>query len=235
MASPPLFDLRQLPEGVIAPAKLASVDALIARLRARLVGEVELSGPTTAAIGGMVRAHNQCFIRRCLYFAEAGAGAVAAGYGLASLTIARSLIETVASYLDFAAQLEALLGEGDPGRLRDFVHAGAFAGGGPTEPGASAAWRTELRHQIEYMDRLRPGTSEEYERLCEELHPSAFRTWIYFARHDKEAGVVRFPAIAQSDADYLQWMVASVQLLAEFEAAVARIEGAMGAGAPLRE
>jgi hypothetical protein len=130
-----LFDPRQLPEGVIAPDKLTRANALVARLRSRLVGEIDLHGPTAAVIAGMIRAHNQCFIRRCLYFAEAGVSAVAAGYGLASLAIARSIVETVASYIDFEAQLEALLGEGDPEHLYDFLRTAVFAGM-PMQPGA---------------------------------------------------------------------------------------------------
>jgi hypothetical protein len=100
------------------------------------------------------------------------------------------------------------------------------------EAPAGDAWRSVVRPQIERMDATRPGISEEYDRLCEDLNPSVFWTWIYFAQHDREAGRVRFPSIAQSDADYLQWMVASVQLLSEFEAAVARIEQALAQAVP---
>lgn len=233
MASKPLFAPQDLPEGVIAPERLDRVNATVESLRARLVEEIDIAGAASPA-AAMVLAHNQCFIRRCLYFAEAGAGAVAAGYGLASLTIARSLIESIASCIDFAAQVETLLRNGDPARLHAFVHTTAFASAMSLsmEPQEGDAWRTTVRPQIERMNDCRPGISEEYDRLCEDLNPSVFWTWIYFAQHDREAGRVRFPAIAQTDADYLQWMVASVQLLVEFETAVARIEQALSAPVP---
>lgn len=209
---------------MIDAEKLERVNTLIERRRARLADSIDIGGASAA---GMVAAHNQCFLRRCLYFAEAGAGTVSAGHGLASLTIARSLIETIASYLDFADQLEALLAAGDSEQLRDFARAAAL--GTPIEAAEGEAVSSTVRRQIEQTSRVRPGIAEEYDRLCDELNPTVFWTWIYFAQRDGET--VRFPSIAQSDADYLQWMVASVQLLGKFETTLGRIEEMVGTAA----
>jgi hypothetical protein len=124
-----LFDPAYVPADVVSPASVAEVNAVVQRLRERLVDRVEFQEPVSRfRVSNMARVYNQSHLRRCLQLIEAAHHLVYAGQGLAALMIIRSLYETVANYVAVSKQLVDLIEATAPlEQIHDFIHSRTFA------------------------------------------------------------------------------------------------------------
>jgi hypothetical protein len=111
----PLLDPAYVPTDVGSPHHVAELNRLVEKLRSRLVDRVEMQEPGTGfRVSNMARVYTQTHLRRCLQLIEAAHHLVYSGYGLAAITLVRSVYETVANYVAVSQQLVDLIEANTP-------------------------------------------------------------------------------------------------------------------------
>lgn len=233
MCSEPLFSPESIPKGTATQREVDRVNAVVTRLREQLVDRIKIQEPDSGfRVSNMVRVYNQSFLRRCLHFAEAGALDFRSGYGLAAITMARCIYETVACYLDFANKLEALLATDDLQKIHDFVHNSSFATRAEHLIGIAGTEdvrATSILTQIDRMKKIRDEIRREYDHLCEFTHPNAFGACQYFGNHDAKTDVVTFSSVGHFPDEDCRWVMVATHLLEHFKEVFDRVERALPA------
>jgi hypothetical protein len=207
-----LFDPASVPADVLSPGGVAEVNAVVERLRARLVDRVELQEPVSRfRVSNMARVYTQSHLRRSLQLIEAAHDLVYAGHGLAALMIVRSLYETVANYVAVSKQLVELIEAASPlQQIHDFIHSRTFATRSERLikiAGTDKVKSTNILTQIRKMNPLRAAFEQEYEYLCEHTHPNAFGATLYFVEPGHQGDVHVFTRRGHDPKEDLKWVL----------------------------
>ena len=233
MPKSPLFDPERVPPDVVSADGVRQINALIERLRGRLVERIQIAEPGSGfRLSNMIRSYTQAHLRRSLQYIEAAEEELFAGRGLVALSCVRSIFENVAAYCDFEQKLLPLLQQGDITKIHDFVRARAFATRKPDYVDFTqnpAVQATNILTQIGKMDVLRSSYGRDYEHLCEMAHPNSLGAVIYFQRLGRENDIATFHDEGPAPEDDLKWVLVGAFMLSYFEEAVKRVETALPA------
>jgi hypothetical protein len=233
MPKSPLFDPARVPPDVVSSEGVRQVNAMIERLRGRLVDRLQIAEPGTGfRLSNMIRSYTQAHLRRSLQYIEGAEEEVFASRGLVAISCVRSIFENVAAYYDFEQKLMPLLQEGNIKKIHEFVRARAFATRKPeyldfTQNPAVQA--TNILTQIAKMNPLRASYTRDYEHLCEMAHPNSLGAVIYFQRLGQENDIATFHSEGPAPEDDLKWVLVGAFMLSYFEEAIQRVEDALPA------
>jgi hypothetical protein len=211
MTSDDLFNPRAMPGG-LSPAHVQHVNDIVRRLRARRVERIEVPEPGSRfQLSNTIRAYNQAHLRRALMFIEAAHHHVSSGSGLVALTAVRCVFETVANFLDFEGELQALLSEGDLKKIHEFMRNRAHATRLENLKKAVGTPDVQAKSILTQINKMtkerRPKAREEYDYLCEYAHPNAFGGMLYFAHDDRSTDFITFSDRGQTPEDDLNWVL----------------------------
>lgn len=193
----PLFDRTKIPEGVFRKEALDYLDELIGRFNALKAETVVVTDPDTGfRVPGMARALSQRHIWRCVELAESSASLCHLGHWLSAMSNARMLIETIAAFSHITKALEPIVESGDVQEIHDFLHVKTF----PTKlksfieaAGDDAVKATSVLNQIDTWDKWDSRSiREDYDYLCEYVHPNGSGTFLFFGEQDLSNGSVLF-------------------------------------------
>jgi hypothetical protein len=227
-----LFDPAYVPADVLSPDGVAEVNAVVERLRAGLVDRVELQEPVSRfRVSNMARVYSQSHLRRCLQLIEAAHHLVYVGQGLAALMIIRGLYETVANYVAVSKRLVDLIeATASLDQIHDFIHSRTFATRSQRLikiAGTDEVKPTNIRTQVQKMNRLRGNFEQEYEYLCEHTHPNAFGATLYFIEPEHQGDIHVFASRGHDPKEDLKWVLVGGHILSHFADGLDRLEAVL--------
>jgi hypothetical protein len=234
-----LFNSADVPADAGSPAEVGEANAIVEKLRERLVDRVEFPEPVSLfRVSNEARVYSLCHLRRCLQLIDAAHDLVYAGRGLAALMMVRGLYETVANYVAVSKQLVDLIEATAPLKeIHDFIHNRIHDARSKRLikiVGTDAVKPTNILTQVQKMNRLRGTFEEEYEALSESTHPNAFGATLYFFepeafRHfiDGSGDVHVFAARGYDPNEDLKWVLVGAHILTYFADAMDRLEAVL--------
>jgi hypothetical protein len=187
-----LFDRSQCPPE-FPDELLADVNAIINRLRSRLVTRIDLPEPPTGTrLFNLVRAYLQAHLRRVLTFLDAGHAEFLAGRPLMTEMATRAIYESVANLCDFADKLRPFCDAGDLTAIDELATKAAFVTRIPAflEKYGKHLQSTSVLTQVQKMAKRFPNFVEAYDHLSDVVHPNGLGAIVYFAEIGD--GVVTF-------------------------------------------
>jgi hypothetical protein len=102
---------------------LAAINAVIARLRGKIVSNISLPGRARGLrTHNLVRGYIQAHLRRMIMFVDGGH----AEHPLLTELASRAIYENVANFCDFAEKLKPLCDANDYAAIDDLVHKSSF-------------------------------------------------------------------------------------------------------------
>jgi hypothetical protein len=218
----PLFDPNIIPAECGTPEYITAVNVFIDRFRERRVPFLPLAGAVRTA--NLVRCYIQAHIRRCIEFLEAGHAEFYAGRSLVTYVCARSNLENIAAFCDFAGSLIPLLEAGDHDTILKFIDARAFWTKIPSfiqEYGETLSARSILT-QVDKMNKKYPQFRQAYDHLSDFVHPNALGAVVHFTSIDD--GIAAFHDLGKAQHHPLGELIASGFLLGYMEIAIGEIE-----------
>jgi hypothetical protein len=186
----PLFDVSTLSSEDMPVQLISTVNLGIDRLRARRVSKIETGIMPHDLINSSTLAFLQAHARRALMFIEGGYDAYLAKRGLVAYSCARAICETFACVMDFCDKLTDHLAEGDFEKTACLVCARSFATRSKDYVSREVIVNEVLDNtavsiltQIDRVSRRLPDLElkEDYERLCEVVHPNGLGALSYFS------------------------------------------------------
>jgi hypothetical protein len=228
----PLFDPAYVPADVVSRDRVGEVNALVERLRSRVVDRIEMPEPGSRfQVSNMARVYSQAHLRRCLQFIEGAHQLVYTGYGLAAVTMVRAIYETVANYVAVSQRFVELIEADSPlQEIHDFIHTRTFAArseGLAKIAGTDEVKATNILTQVRKMNRLRGDFEREYEYLCEHTHPNAFGAILYFIDPARQRDVHVFASRGHAPKEDLKWVLVGAHILTHFADAMDRLDAAL--------
>jgi hypothetical protein len=179
-----LFDESQLPPEV-SPELMNGVNAVVARLRGKLVKEIVLpEGPLGLRVPNLVRGYLQAHLRRLLTFLDGGHGEYLAGRPLMTELATRAIYENVASLCDFTDKLKPLCEAVDYAGIEKHVSKAAFVTRIPSflKKGSEDLKAPNILTQIDRMSKRFTSFREAYDHLSDIVHPNGLGAIVYFAK-----------------------------------------------------
>ena len=163
---------------------LIEVNALIDRLRSRLVQRIDLPEPPTGVrLFNMIRAYLQAHVRRALMFLDGGYAEFLAGRPLMTEMAARAMYESVANLCDFADKLKPLCEAGNLEAIDQLATKSAFVTriSSFLEKYGKDLQSTSILTQVQKMAKRFPSFVEAYDHLSDVAHPNGLGAIVYFA------------------------------------------------------
>lgn len=222
--SMPLFEKDHYPSGV-APDLAEQVNAMIDRLRTRLVKEIPLEEPPTGIrTFNKVRAYLQAHLRRMFVFLDGGHAEYLAGRPLMTELAARSILENVAAVCDFIEKLKPLCDANDFQGIDDLVMKAAFVTRIPAviEKYGQDSRAPNILGQIDKMVKRVPTFRDSYDHLSDVVHPNGLGAVIYFSTVSD--GVITFADDAVRPRRSIELLYLSAVQMAFVEVGIGEIE-----------
>jgi hypothetical protein len=164
---------------------LEAINAVIARLRGKIVSQISLPGHVRGLRTlNLVRGYLQAHLRRMIMFVDGGHAEHIAGRPLMTELASRAIYENVANYCDFSEKLKPLCETMDYETIDDLVRKSSFTTRLPdllAEHGKDIA-APNILGQIDRMNRRYPDFRSAYDHLSEIVHPNGLGSVVYFAR-----------------------------------------------------
>jgi hypothetical protein len=177
-----LFDESHLPPEMSLEL-LHGVNAIIARLRGKLVKEIVL--PEGLRVPNLVRGYLQAHLRRMLTFLDGGLAEYVAGRPLMTDLATRAIYENVASLCDFVDKLKPLCEAVDYAGIGEHVTKAAFVTRIPSFLEISKGEDRKAPNILNQIDRMMKRYSafrEAYDHLSDIVHPNGLGAVVYFAK-----------------------------------------------------
>lgn len=115
---------------------------------------------------------------------------------LSAITVARSLLETIAAYNEVVRKLRNLIRGGDIDDIFEFISAAGFATRLPhliDVTGEPAVKAPNVLSQIDNLNKTDGNSARnDYDYICEFTHPNSLGTLLFFGRFDKKSGTMHF-------------------------------------------
>jgi hypothetical protein len=233
----PIFDREQAPPEY-PDELLAEVNALVDRLRAKLVQRIDLAEPPTGVrLFNMIRAYLQAHLRRALTFLDGGHAEYLAGRPLMTEMAARAIYESVANICDFADKLKPLCDSQDFQAIDELATKSAFVTRIPSflDKYGQHLQSTNVITQVRKMSKRYADFVGAYDHLSDVAHPNGLGAIVYFAdigndvitfgdKPEKAAGAIHSLCIA---ATLLGFMELEMN---EMERRLKTLNGALGEG-----
>ncbi len=231
----PLIDPNLVPEDVVSPAGVESVNTLIDALRTRQVLIINMQEPPKGfRVSNMVRAYCQSQLWRCLDLVDSAEALRLSENGLGAMIMVRAVYETVAAFLHFEGQLSKVMmpleSQDDLKRIDDFVRGKAFTTRRENLKkieGGEAAIATSVVTQINKMKNVYPDVRDDYDYLCEFAHPNGFGGFLWYGKLDQNSDSVSFSRAGPDPKETLFWVLEGAHLLDYFVKALDRIDSEM--------
>ncbi|WP_316204192.1 hypothetical protein [Bradyrhizobium sp. SZCCHNS3051] len=179
----PMFERAQAP-AEYPDEFLAEVNALVERLRARLVDRIDLPEPPTGTrLFNMIRAYLQAHLRRALTFLNGGHAEYLGGRPLMTEMAARAIYESVANICDFSDKLKPLSDAGDMQGIDELATKSAFVTRIPSflEKYGEHLQSTNVVTQVKKMSKRFADFVGAYDHLSDVAHPNGLGAIVYFA------------------------------------------------------
>ena len=190
---PHFLDRSRLPTGVFRDEALDHLDQLVDVLRWRRVAAVSIQDATRFRPTGLARAISKCYLYRCFEQAESAASLCAQYLWLSAMTIARTLLDTIAAYRHQASKVAGVVRTGDVQAIHDtpasFTTRLDDLRSIANDPAVLA---TNILTQVDGLREHRPSVRAEYDYLSEFAHPNALGNFLFFGRRNQEQDVVEF-------------------------------------------
>lgn len=178
---------------------------------------------STFPLPGMARALSQSYLFRCTEQAEAAAALCARGSWLSAMTVARSLLETIAAYRHQALKLADVVQTGDLQAIDGVLQAATFPTRHPellARADDLAVQATNILTQIDALRAHRPSVRQDYDFLSEFAHPNALGNFLFFGKHTEAGDTVLFRPDGWIADESVKWVGAACYTLhAALEAA----------------
>jgi hypothetical protein len=228
-----LIDYEIVPPHVANRAQVERLNAVHARLTARMVGQIKIPEPGSGfRASNLIRVYLQAHMRRMLQLVEAAFVEFFDGRGVAAIMCARGLYEGLATVTDFERELMPLIQGGDVQKIFDFTKEKAHA--------------TKLQHLADKVGNpnvlaknvltmvgklkvIRENVPDEYNFLSEIAHPNGIGTVGFFANMHNAEDVAYFSGSGPDVHADLQWIIVAAYFLSHFEAVMDRIEAELPA------
>lgn len=196
-----LVHAKNVQDNFSTPEAVKDINELFHQSDERRVSSIELIEPETQfRVSNMVRACCQSYLWRLLDLIVAAETLRTSGHELGSRILLRSFIETIASFCHFERQfqrkLETMENKNDLDQIHDFILGKTFATRIPELLSESNfGERSRAVHsntQLKVLAKMDPTIQQVYDHLCEDAHPNAFGTFLFYASFDKKNQVADF-------------------------------------------
>ncbi|MGY2915788.1 hypothetical protein [Bradyrhizobium sp. USDA 3262] len=190
-----MFDKNRLTPDDPTYPDIDDINDAVRKVRSLVADELNAGSESLeSALYESARCYLQAHVRRALMFLDGGAQALEAGYGLVTLTCARSLWESTACVHDFGKKLCAMMDEDDVVSATKFVHQRTFSTRFQVEQMNHDDFdytAVNILKQIDALEKVIPAARRNYDQLSETVHPNAYGAHAYFEL-TREGGVARF-------------------------------------------
>ncbi len=230
-----IFDGSKVPSGLINSAQLDYLNRVFTKVADLRTKEVRFGEPPSGFnVSDKFRVHGQAHIWRCLELCQEAENLRRKQSGLAAVILLRSHYETVASYWHFSQKLKKSLSSlstaADLSRLDELVRGAAFST--RRNPLLHLASEDQVQldtvnilTKIQKLDTEVVGFRDDYEYLCEFVHPNSFGTVGWFSEANSSEGVVRFSRQKNDyELEIFRLCCNAVELLKYLESAVLSVE-----------
>lgn len=189
-----MFDKDRLPVDNPFRAEIDDVNEAIRDVRLLLSDEIKVGERLDLHVYGMALCFFQSHLRRALMFLDGGSLAMEAGFGLVTLSCARSLYESAACIHDFSKQICEMMDNDDVVAAARFAHQRTFATRVEAKTMRSADFdytAVNILKQIDALEKIVPNARRSYDLLSEAVHPNAQGAHAYF-QTSQENGLAIF-------------------------------------------
>lgn len=220
----PMFSREEAPPEY-SDELLAEVNALVGRLRARLVDRIDLPEPPTGTrLFNMIRSYLQAHLRRALTFLDGGYAEYLAGRPLMTEMAARAIYESVANLCDYSDKLKPLCDVGNLEAIDALATKSAFVTRIPSflEKHGKDLQSTNVVTQVQKMAKRFPDFVSAYDHLSDVVHPNALGAIVCFA--EISDGVVTFADRPEKRTGAVHSLCIAATLLAFVELEIADID-----------
>ena len=220
------FDVASLPPEDGQRDLVISANAVIRMLYQIKVATVPRLDPETSArLSSVVRIYIQSHLRRLIMFLEGGLHEHEQKRPLFTITAARSMYESIASFHDFSAQICKLLDQNEFKEAANLLRGRAFATRLPEhlELGQS----NEAENGVTRADRLPmslSGFKNIYNRMSEFVHPDTYGSLVQFHSRSRDGQNTTFYDNGKPTNDGLTYLISASLLSVLFLINVAQIE-----------
>ncbi len=207
-----LIDYAIVPSGIASPQQVDQLNAVHARLTARMVDQITIPEPGSGfRASNLIRVYLQAHMRRMLQLVEGAFVEFFDGRGVVAIMCARGLYEGLATITDFEKELTPLIRGATVEKIFQFTQEKAHA--------------TKLKHLAEKFDNpIRENIPREYDFLSEIVHPNSIGAINFFADMQNAEDVAYFSESGPDARADLQWIFVAAYFLSNFEAVMYRIE-----------
>jgi hypothetical protein len=164
----------------------------------------------------MARALSQSHLHRCVEQTDAAAILCNQHKWLSAITIARGLLETIATYHHLARKIESVVRTGDALAIYDALIAAGFATRDAElidRAGTDDVQATNILTQIDALTSHRASVRQDYDMLSEHVHPNALGVLLFFGREDTVRNMIEFRTEGWNPDDAFKWVGAAVYTL----------------------
>ena len=228
-----LIDFEIVPPGIASRRQVEQLNAVHARLTARMVDQITLPEPGFGfRASNLIRVYLQAHMRRMLQLVEGAFVEFFDGRGIAAILCARGLYEGLATVTDFEKELMPLILDGDLQKIFQFTKEKAHATkikdlldklGNPNVLAKSVVT------MVDKLKVIRQNVPREYDFLSEIAHPNSIGTIGVFADMRNAEDVAYFSESGPDARADLQWVFVAAYFLSNFEAVIDRIEAELTA------
>jgi hypothetical protein len=162
---------------------LAPINAVIARLRGKLVSQISLPGNARGLRTlNLVRGYLQAHLRRMIMLVDGGHAEFIAGRPLMTEMASRAIYENVANYCDFSEKLKPLCDTENYAAIDVLVRKSSFTARLPTLLSEGDTPVPSILGKIDKMNKRYADFRSAYDHLSEIVHPNGLGSIVYFAR-----------------------------------------------------
>ena len=218
----PTFDPDKRPN-YLSPDSIAFANNAIDFIRSRTVASIPMSEPNGFRLGNKIRIFVQAHLRRCLAFVDGGLAEYHAQRPLITDTCSRAIYENIAALDDFSQKLSPMVLANDFEKIDLHIRQAAFGTRVErwfAQPDAEKS--INILTQLKKLFKDMPERLDNYERLCDIVHPNGLGAAVYFVSIEDEVATI-FDAGIDPEKAYVSLVLASSMLLV-VQQVVARID-----------